>query len=155
MKKSLFSLFLALLVLLTGCISTDSYQRSIYSDNTKILKQGDSYTFSNRVGKADGNTLSLDFKGFYGKQTIWEISAEETCSVKLEINTKINKGKFKICLIDSDNNVSIISEGTREETIHLDILSGKNHIVIVGSNSKGKTNINITSSGDVKTDPIE
>lgn len=137
MRNNTFIITVVLLFLITGCSDVNSYQKSIFTDEAKISKQGDSYTFISRTGKMDENTLSLTFKGFYGKQTIWEVNADEDSVVDLNITTIVNGGKFKICLINSIKEVFIISEDTQKENVVLNVPKGKYHISIVGSNAKG------------------
>ena len=153
--KLLIFMTVVLLVSFAGCSNSNSYQKSLYNDDDKIAKQGDSDTFTSRVENTDENTLALSFKGFYGKQTIWTITAEEDSTLDLEINAKVDNGDFKICLINSASEVFIISENATKEPFVVHVPEGKNHIAIVGSNAKGEVEIKISDNEHVSLEVIE
>src|SRR5690554_5764091 len=69
MRRTVAALLL-MVFLLSGCTAVGEYQRSIYDDDTKVVKQGDSYTFTRRIGNTGKEGLSLDYQGFSGKQMI-------------------------------------------------------------------------------------
>lgn len=159
MKKYLncsFAILTGMLLLLnSACSGGGSYQKSIYTDDTKISAEGDSYSFKNRVGNTDKNSLSLNISGFYGKQTVWEISAKEDSTVTLVVQDRIDSGRFKLCLIDAKKSVTTITEGSKTDTIMAAVTKGKNYITMVGSNAKGKIKISLSSGNNVSIKQLE
>lgn len=153
--RILLSILLALV--LTGCSRIHDYQNSLYGDDAKIASQGDSYTFRERLGSVKGNTLDLTFSGFYGKQSIWKIDAVEDGSIDLDIKITMKSGKFKLCLVDSKNNVSVITEGAGIKKLPVAILKGRSYLVVVGNNTSGVVNASVINTGSavVQAVPME
>jgi len=137
-KNHLLIILLPIVVLITSCSNFDSYQNSIYNDNVKISKQGDSYSFKDRLGVIEDNNISLTFNNFSGKQTIWEINAEEQSTFDFEVKIKTSKGEFKVCLISENNDVIIVAEGVFDGTIPINIQKGRSYIAIVGRSTDGE-----------------
>lgn len=142
MKSRLNIILLILLIsLISGCSPLNSYQAGIYDDDAKIARQGDSYTFGNRLGSIKETSLELEFSGFYGKQTVKEFQVETQHVVKLKITIKLTSGKFKVCLIDADDKVTILAEGRSEGTYDVPLKEGRNAIAIVGKNANGEVSM--------------
>jgi hypothetical protein len=144
MKSRIKIIVLILLVgLVSGCSQLNSYQAGIYDDDAKIANQGDSYTFGNRLGSIKETSLHLEFSGFYGKQTVWTIEANENGIVWLDVEIALDSGKFKLCRVDADHRVDVIAEGEIDKVIQAEVTRGKNTFVIVGKNAKGEVEIGI------------
>lgn len=127
--------------LVSGCSPLNSYQAGIYDDDAQIARQGDSYTFGNRLGSIKETGLHLEFGGFYGKQTVKEFQIETQRVIKLKITIKLAGGKFKVVLIDADNDVSILAEGEIDGSYDVPVTQGRNAIVIVGKNASGEVSM--------------
>ena len=140
-SKTIYLLTLITVLLISGCSTINTYQNSLYDNNEKLAKDGDSYTFKDRIGSLEDSVFSLSFTGFSGKQTVKEIEATTQGTVELEITIKTTSGKFKICLINADKEVSIIVEGRIDEKFIITLKEGKNAIVIVGKNASGEVSI--------------
>lgn len=136
-RPATLAVLVLMLLVLSGCRYSDPYRLSFYDDNARIAQQGDSYTFSDRLGRTVANELSLTFTSFTGKQTIWVIPAGQDLSMELDLNNEITGGRFKVCLIDPNHQVSAISEGSQTGTINLNIPKGENVLTIVGSRASG------------------
>ncbi|SHE80315.1 hypothetical protein SAMN02745195_01155 [Thermoanaerobacter uzonensis DSM 18761] len=149
MNKFLHQFILLFLVMsiFCRCSNISSYQKEIYNDNAKIINQGDSYTFLNRVGDIKDNNLKIVYSGFYGMETIWEVESEGKGTVTIKFDSKVDKGKFKLVFITPENKVINVFEqsGKGEKTIQTE--KGKSRIKIVGNNAKGQIEINIKTSG--------
>lgn len=142
MKSRIKIIVLILLMsLVSGCSPLNSYQAGIYDDDAKIANQGDSYTFGNRLGSIKETGLHLEFGGFYGKQTVKEFQIETQRVIKLKITIKLAGGKFKVVLIDADNDVSILAEGEIDGSYDVPVTQGRNAIVIVGKNASGEVSM--------------
>jgi hypothetical protein len=144
-----FVIAIILAFLLVGCSGSSGYQKSIYNDDTKISRTGDSYCFKDRIGGAKDNELSLIISAFFGKQTIWKILTDQGGTLNLKIKTDVFSGKFKVCLIDENKQVSVISEDTNNQSFSLAIPKGESFIAIVGNNANGKIDAIIISKEDV------
>ncbi|HAO61966.1 MAG TPA: hypothetical protein DCQ90_08720 [Erysipelotrichaceae bacterium] len=136
-------LLILLIGLVSGCSQLNSYQAGIYDDDAKIANQGDSYTFANRLGSIKETSLHLEFGGFYGKQTVWTIEANEKGIVWLDVEIKLDGGRFKICLVDANREVTVIAENETDEVIQVEVPQGKNYLVLVGKNAKGNARISL------------
>ena len=149
MKNRILNIFFVLLIFLFAGCSNNSYQNSLYNDNIKISEQGDSFSFKDRIGTTEDNSLSLTFNGFYGKQTIWAINTDEYSVIDIAVKVNVTSGKFKICLINENKEVSVISEGSIDQIISINIPKGKNYIAIVGSDANGEADVKISNIGNV------
>ena len=143
------------LLMLAACSNAGAYQKSVYGDDGKISAQGDSYTFANRVGSTDDTGASLEFSGFSGKQTLWDIDAAKAGTITLEVEAGIKSGKFKLCLIGPDDIVSIIAEGSVTDTIAVAVDKGASRIVMVGSNAKGEIDAVLTCDDSLSIQAAE
>ncbi len=136
-RSAIIAVFVLMMLVLTGCRYSDPYRIGFYDDNARIAQQGDSYSFTDRLGRTVANELDLTFTSFTGKQTIWLIPAGQDCVLELNVVNEITEGKFKVCLIDPNRQVSVISEGSQTGTIDLNIAKGENVLTIIGSKASG------------------
>lgn len=135
MKLLFMSSFIFILVLCSSCSKAGVYQRSVYDDVKKIAAIGDSYTYKSKVGSAEVDELSFDIKGFYGKDTVWEMVAEEECIIDFDVALNVKSGKFKLCLVNVDGVVTTVIEGTQNRVIPVTLNVGKNRVIMVGSDA--------------------
>lgn len=152
--------YIALILLLisifaTGCSKINAHQKSIYNNTSKISATGDSYYFVSRTGNFINNDFAISFKGFCGKQTIWKLTAKENSDLLIDCNTEISSGKFKICLINEEKEVSNIVEGNKAEKLTIEIRKGVSFIAIIGSEANGKLSLTLTENDKVSANQIE
>lgn len=150
----IFVIAIVLTLLLVGCSGSNSYQKSIYNDDTKISSAGDSYYFKDRIGGAKDNELALTFSTFFGKQTIWKLITDQDSTINFKILVEVYSGKFKVCLISENRQLSVISESTINKNISLNLKKGESFITIVGNNANGKIDAIIISQEDVLVSPL-
>lgn len=153
MKKYKFILFLLLSVTvlnLTGCKNITDYQKSVYNDNSKIVKEADSYNYLKRVGNAKGNNASITFDRFYGMDTIWTIDADEDGAIKIDYDADIKNGSFKTVIITPNNVVNLIFENSQSGSKEISVKKGKNRIKIIGSDARGEIDFTITLDKQMK-----
>lgn len=156
LKAILYVLSIMLFVMLaTGCSGISTYQRTVYDDVSKISAQGDSYTFKSKEGDTGENHSVLKFDGFYGKLTLWEVELRNDDHIQLEIQTEIDMGRFKICLIHDENEVLTISEGPVNEIQELELHEGQYHISIVGDKAKGEMDFALSANENVSVRSID
>ena len=138
-----------------GCSKISSYQKSIYDDNSKIAKAGDSYSFKNRVGNTMNNKATINFTTFYGMQTLWNIQSEGNGRITIQYYSNTKKGKFKVVYIDPNNEIENILQQSGEGTIKIDTKKGKSRIKLVGDNGGGTVKLNLEAQGDVRIENID
>lgn len=144
------------LIMLISCLFISSscgisaYQKNLYNDNSKIIKQGDSYSFIKRVGNSYNNKTSIKFGTFYGMETLWTIDAKSEGNVRINYKIQISRGKFKIVFISPDNEIKTICENTQNGSIVIKAEMGKSRIKIVGNDAKGEVEISLVPDGDIK-----
>jgi hypothetical protein len=149
-RKVVISLLLiSLMLYLTGC-SVSDYQKSIYDDDSKIASQADSYNFRSRSGNTSNEKTEVKFGAFYGADTLWTINANKDSVLTVEYDVKLEKGDFKVVLIDPDNKIIAIVSGQKAGEQEVKVKSGNSRIKIVGKNAKGQVKINITGNKDLK-----
>ena len=144
-----FSLIVTMWLFLIGC-SVSEFQESVYSDDSKITKQADSYNFRSRVGSTTSKKSEIKFVSFFGMDTLWSIEAKEEAVVTLEYDIKIEKGDFKVVLIGPDNKVIVIVDKGKSGKQELRLQKGNSRIKIVGKGAKGQVKINITGNKNIE-----
>lgn len=150
MYKIFIVLSLSLFLLGVGGCNVSDYQKSIYSDNSKIAKEADSYTFNNRIGSTNKNETNIEFSAFTGMETIWIIEVKEEGSVSVNYESKIENGDFKTVLISPNGVLTNIFEQSKSGTSTLNLQKGKNRIKIVGNDAKGEVTLLIKIDEDMQ-----
>ena len=154
-KLSIISiLILSLAFIFTGCSKVSSYQESIYSDESKIINEADSYSYLTRTGTTKDNKSTVRFKTFNGMETIWTINTEEEGTLTIEYNTVIKQGKFKLVLIDPNNDVQTIIEQPGSGTASIEMKKGKSRIKIVGLDAQGEIQAILSASKNMKVKSV-
>lgn len=141
-----FIILLPTLLLFSGCFGFN--MSGIYEDDTKIAAKADSRSFSHRLGSTSDNQSKITYDGFTGAETIWNIESESDGSITIEYNSQVDKGDFKLVIIDPQNKVENIFEYSGEGTEIIDIKKGKSRIKIVGKESKGEFSLKINKYND-------
>lgn len=154
-KMGLLACLILLCTAASGCAKISAYQKSIYDDDTKIAARADSYSFVKRTGNFHDDTLSINFKGFSGKQTLWEINAKEDGEVSMDYRATLMSGKLKTCLITTEKEVVMITEATRSGTKSLSVHKGKSYITIVGNGADGSIEISLTAQDGISLREME
>ena len=118
--------------LLSGC------NTSSYNNKDAIIADEDSYTYRkcNDEGSSD-SSLNREFTGFSGKDTVWMLESETKTDISINLSTDLEKGKFKVLLVTSNDDIEILleGEGTKNETIEIE--AGTSRIIIVGDDASG------------------
>ena len=130
MKKYLIVCFSVLLFTLSGCVALTD-KGYMYDEPDLIVQEGDSYTYHSKVGTYD----SLVFEDFSGTETVYSFNDIET--VNIYIDYSINKGKFKVVLIDENFEILELEVGDHEITLDYKPMRLK----IVGAHAYGSISI--------------
>lgn len=150
MKKRIKAVTIMMLVVMffiSGCISNTD-KASIYYDDSKIAKQGDSYSYVGVIRLVVNSSIEIKFNSFSGKSSIYKIEATETDTLSLQVKTKQEAGNLKICLVDSNANVITLWENASDETLTFVVSAGKSTIVMVGDSAKGKVAYSFVDKGN-------
>ncbi len=106
------------------------------------------------IGK---NTHSFDFKKFDGKWSLMEFTSSKGNKINIKDNTKINKGKFIIVILDSKYNIITKKDETNQNgNINFTTpKDGKYLIRIVGAKASGKFDVSINSDKNMDISHID
>ena len=75
LKIRALGLTILIIMFITGCSLASDYQNSIFVDDSKIIKEADSYVYGSRRGQVEGNQSNLEFINFTGMETIYKIKS--------------------------------------------------------------------------------
>lgn len=156
MKKPAEIFYLIMLIsclfILSSC-GISAYQKNLYNDNSKIIKQGDSYSFIKRVSNTNNKKTDIKFGTFYGMETLWTVNTKNYGNLKINYKTQISRGKFKILFISPDNEIKTICENTQNGSIVIKAEKGKSRIKIVGNDAKGECEIALIPDDNINIYP--
>lgn len=148
MGKKLLLVLLITTTLLGGC-SLGKNHKKIFDDKEKIVTTGDSYTYSVCKNYIKDTNGEIEFKGFSGSDTIWQMDGSGELSV--EITGENESGDFKIAIVRLDDVIlkEMILDGTVDEEFKLQLEEGKYAFKLVGRDCKGNFNIKIDTTGNL------
>lgn len=158
--KNYNKIILGILLLLTvvtsvGCNSISAYQNSIFNDESKIVKQADSYTYVKRLGQTIDKESNIKFNSFTGMDTIFNITVDESSDVIINFDSTVDKGDFKVVLISPDDEITNILTGTNQGNETITLKKGKSRVKLIGKKASGEIKINIDSKDGVKVKGIK
>lgn len=162
-SKKLIYIIISIVIVLGGIITINRFmdrfytgvnRKSIYTDNSKIVALNDNYSYLYKRGINEKGYTNMSFK-FSGMDTIWEISSKKDSTINIEFDSKIESGKFKVVLIDENNNVIKILEQSQEGSSKFNIKKGNSRIKIIGSDCKGELKMNITANKEENMDVVD
>ncbi|MGF7056907.1 hypothetical protein [Brassicibacter mesophilus] len=137
MKRLIVVCCTIITLLCTGC--GINYMSSLYSNDSKISSDTNSFNLDNEEQSIDGQEYigKLEFEGM---DTIWRYNAENDMDIKLSYLLSVNKGKAKLVLINSAGELETLVENKDNiiqndmETITVPLKKGENRIKIVALN---------------------
>lgn len=124
-------------------------ERNIYNNEEKIVSKGDSYSYLRRKLESEENNMNFKFVEFTGIDTAYTIESTKEGIIKLQYDSEILDGEFKILLITPKNEIVNILSGNSKGDINIKIESGQSKIRIVGYKSTGSFKMNVISSDGV------
>ncbi|NFL57022.1 hypothetical protein FDB79_15975 [Clostridium botulinum] len=143
---------LAVIIIAGSGIVYKNYFTNIDSNNYLSSKdESERSIFRHENDKSSKNTHSFDFKKFDGKWFLMEFTSSKGNKININDNTKINKGKYYIVILDSEYNIITKKDETNQKgdinfTTPKD---GKYLIRIVGLNAGGKFDISVNSAKNI------
>lgn len=133
---------LVLLIALSGCSAAGQDKLNIYADDAMIAAEGDSYTFTNRVGGVnEDDTLDLTYSGFTGSNSIWTVEFAESGTLTLQYQSTVKAGDFKVVLVGPEKQVMTLFEGTQAGEKTADLPAGNYTLKLVGREASGSVNL--------------
>jgi hypothetical protein len=156
MKKSnkLIILCLIVVVIVSG-IGIVMYKNSssyTTSDSYLSSRNEDERTFHyNHNEKNTKDGASFDFTGFTGKWSLMEFNSDKDNKIAINDNTKINKGKFYVVVLDSNYNI-VCKKNETEDKGNINFTtpkSGKYLVRIVGKDADGNFDLKISSNNNI------
>ena len=154
-NKLLLSILLVSTMFVIGCSFVSNYQKSIFHDEKKIIKDADSYIYGIRRGNATGKDLNIKFSSFTGMNTIFKLKSDGENDIVVDYESVVKDGQFKVVLISPDDEVIDIVNDTKEGKDTFNLKDGVSRIKLVGKKAKGEISIKIDSSEDVEIKPVE
>lgn len=153
--KNYYKLIIPLLALfittsIAGCKSISRYQESIFNDEKKIVKEGDSHTYKTRLGSIKNNETDIKFTSFTGSETIYKFKADEENNITFNFNSTINNGDFKVVLITPEDEIINIIYGQEEGSETILLKKGISRMKLVGNKANGEINIYIDAEKEIK-----
>lgn len=109
-------------------------------DPAWISQVGDSYSYQQRSSHTVSDSITIDFKGFFGRDTVFEISTDHTVLLPYELDrADVQAEEYKVVLVHEETGeVEILSEVGKDASGHLTLRPGKHTIKLVGYNAHGR-----------------
>ena len=141
--KRLFSILivLAALVSFSGCSMDNGAKRSIYNDDSKIVEQGDSFSFFAHSASFDNNTIKVSFNKFAGKKQLIGIHGKDKGEITIHYSCKVKSGKLKVVLVTDQKEIRKVFEQDASGSVNIEVPAGKNRIIMLGDNAKASLEI--------------
>jgi len=148
-------IILAIVILVLSGIFIYNKNYNITS-NSYLTDKEENRTFISHTNQkyADGN-MNFDFEGFTGKWSLFEIDTKKGNIITIRDNSNIYDGDFYILVLDSNYKKISMKEGNEKKDIEF-LAEGEKYLIrIVGKDAGGHLDINITSTGELKTTYID
>ena len=107
-------LVILVVIIIVACNSVARYQSSIFYDESKIVREADSYTYRSKIGNGRGDEYDIKFTSFSGMETIYMIESGGENDVIVDFKAIVKDGEFKVVLITPDDEIINIVNGTDE-----------------------------------------
>ncbi|WP_291651286.1 hypothetical protein [Clostridium sp.] len=125
----------------------ENNENCIYNDNSKIVSINDNHSYLEKKGINENSSTDITFK-FTGMDTIWQVMSGNDTEITIKYSSNIESGKFKVVLIDPNNNIINILEQTQLGEGKYTIKKGTSRIKIVGSETTGNLEMDISIRED-------
>lgn len=116
------------------------FSREQCEDPAWISQVGDSYSYQHRSSENAYDSITIDFKGFFGRDTVYEMSTDHTVLLSYELDrADVQAEVYKVVLVHEETGeVEILSEVGDDAPGHLTLRPGKHTIKLVGYNAHGR-----------------
>lgn len=116
------------------------FSREQCEDPAWISQVGDSYSYQHRSSENAYDSITIDFKGFFGRDTVYELVADHTVLLSYELDrADVQAEVFALVLVHEETGeVEILSEVGDDAPVHLTLHPRKHTIKLVGYNAHGR-----------------
>lgn len=128
---------------------SSEYHRSIYNDDKKIVLEDKYYYLKSARDEHNESKFIQKFQLFTGLDTMWNIEVNGDTKLSINYNLNIEKGDFKIVLINSKDKVQTILEGKQNGSKDIDIEAGSYTIKMVGLKAKGSVTLGLGANDKI------
>ena len=137
---------------LGGC--APSRHAAIYDDDARICDNADSYTFVNYRGGIDpeGGEVELDFAGFTGKYTLWNLYTDGEADATLSGEVAVGSEPYRLVMVTPEDDVVEILEGSGTVDEQLELADGRTRLVMLGKSAEGSVALELEASDNVRVD---
>lgn len=137
---------------LGGC--APSRHAAIYDDDARICDNADSYTFVNYRGGIDpeGGEVELDFAGFTGKYTLWNLYTDGEADATLSGEVAVGSEPYRLVMVTPEDDVVEILEGSGTVDEQLELADGRTRLVMLGKSAEGSVALELEASDNAKVD---
>lgn len=154
MGRKIFVVFTMLLLIMGvviagNSLSTANSQDTIYDDNSRIIEDGDSYSYVGRNGYVTSNDMLLTYN-MSGMETLWDVKASCGSALNVDYSSLLIYGRCKLVLIDPNGSVTTIFEGDGSGKKSLCLKKGTYRIKLVGQGAKGQVDVKVKPSEGVR-----
>jgi uncharacterized protein YxeA len=150
-KLIIFSIIVLIIFIVIGVLLYRNISLNNFSDSYLSTKDDGKKSFlSNSNAKSTNNSEGLNFTEFNGKWSLMNFNSTKGNKITIYNNTKINKGKF--CVVVLDSNYNIITKTNSNEEASLTFITPRegNYIIrIVGKKASGNFNIRVNSNKNI------
>lgn len=125
---------------------SNRYSQQQCGDTFWISQVGDTYTYQVRRGLADASSIDIEFKGFSGRDTVWELVSNCTALVPYElVVSNLHASEFKVVLVDEGTGEVVTVEQTRDNRLdYLMLDPGTYKVKLVGYAAAGQLSMKLT-----------
>ncbi|PKL20663.1 MAG: hypothetical protein CVV48_11865 [Spirochaetae bacterium HGW-Spirochaetae-4] len=124
---------------------SNRYSRQQCGDPFWISQVGDSYTYQVRRGSADASSIDIEFKGFSGRDTVWELISNCNVMVPYElVVSDLHASEFKVVLVNEATGEVVTVVRTREnQQEYLVLVPGRYKVKLVGYAAAGQLSMRL------------
>ena len=133
-------IYIGLILIFAGGLIFNIYQKNIYYNDKRIAQEDDNYKVVNFSSNSkDIEEYELTYGSISGDRLMWILNPKEETEVTFNYDSNVDKGKFKVVLVDSDEkNIENILEGTEEGSKTIGLTTHKYFIKFVGKDAAGE-----------------
>lgn len=135
-----------------GCGSFMNKQKNIFNNEDRLLESADSFTFSSKKGEISADQAVINFRGFSGVYTVWQMTSEYDISLNINVHGNIS-GKFKLIQTTEDRQLTTLWTGEKDDDITLKVPKGKSALKWVGQKSAGELTIQFDAQEGLVAEP--
>lgn len=140
------------LILLVGVVMLLGFSCSLVSDGCRqrfskdqcddpfwISQIGDTYTYRIRNASVNGDSIAIEFKGFCGRDTVWELISNRDVLLPYELDiSHVQAEVLKLVLIhEGTGEIRTIYRKGMDSLAPIELTPGKHTIKLIGYNAQG------------------